>query len=114
MNAVMFWMMKCTPATAAIRIKSIPRSRFDRLLAVNRFLESVIGNEEEWFADDSETLLGTVADGLLFDRWTYVLLGTGGITGFRILKIEFGVSTRDEATSRLLRIMKACAQRRPR
>jgi len=107
-------MMKCTPTTAAVRINAIPRSRFDCLVAGNRVLEPVIGNEVEWFADDSETLLGTVADGLLFVRWTYVLLGMGGITGPRILRIEFGVSTQDEATVRLLRIMKAWAQRRPR
>ncbi|MGD1019626.1 MAG: hypothetical protein ABSA12_09945 [Verrucomicrobiia bacterium] len=98
----------------AIRIDSIPRSRFDGLLAGNLLLERVIGNEVEWFADASENLLGTVADGLLFDRWTYVLLERGGVTGFHVLKIEDGVSTQDEATVRLLRSMKARAQHRPR
>ena len=105
--------MKAEQITGAIRINSVPRSQFDRLLAANRVLEPVIGNEAEWFADDSETLLATVADGLLFVRWTYVLLEKGGITGFHIVRIESGVSTRDEATVRLLRIMKAYAQRRP-
>jgi hypothetical protein len=102
-------MMKAELTAEAIHVDSIPRSRFDRLLAGNRFLEPVIGNEVEWFADTSENLLGTVADGLLFDRWTYVLLAKGGITGFRVLRIEFGLLTRDEATVRLLRIMKSCA-----
>jgi hypothetical protein len=99
--------MKAEPTAEAVRVTSIPRVRFDRLLATNRYLESVIGTEVEWFTDGSEILLGTIAEGLLFDRWTYVLLGKGGITGFRILNIEFGVSTRDEATVRLLRIMRA-------
>ena len=107
-------MMKTTLTTAPIRVTSIPRSRFDGLLAGNLLLERVIGDEVEWFADGSETLLGTVADGLLFDRWTYVLLARGGVTGFHIFRIEFGIPTRDEATVRLLRIMKAFAQRRPR
>ncbi|MGD0057891.1 MAG: hypothetical protein ABSD58_00595 [Verrucomicrobiia bacterium] len=101
--------MKAELTAEAIHVNSIARSRFDRLFAGNCFLEPVIGNEMEWFVDGSENLLGTIADGLLFDRWIYVLLARGGITGFRILRMEFGVSTRDEATVRLLRIMKACA-----
>jgi hypothetical protein len=88
-------------------INSIPGARFDRLLTANVFLEPVIGKEVEWFADDAETTLGTVAEGGLFDQWTYVVLGKGGTDGFRVLRIEFGVLTRDEATVRLLRIMKA-------
>lgn len=107
-------MMKAAPTTAPIGVDSIPRTRFDGLLGGNLLLEGVIGNEVEWFADGSETLLGTVADGQLFDRWTYVLLARGGVIGFHIFRIEFGISTRDEATVRLLRIMKAFAQRRPR
>jgi hypothetical protein len=106
--------MKADQITGAIRVDGIPRSRFGHLFVENRALESVIGNEVEWFADDSETLLGTVANGLLFDRWTYVFLEKRGITGFHIVRIEFGVSAQDEATVRLLRSMKAYAQRRPR
>jgi hypothetical protein len=88
-------------------INRISRSRFDCLLAGNDSLESVIGTEVEYFADDSETMLGTVADGRLFGRWTYVLLGRGGDSGFHVLRIEFGIPTRDEATVRVLRIMAA-------
>lgn len=74
-------------------INSASRSRFDGLLAGNLLPERVIGNEVKWFADDAETILGTVADGLLFDRWTHVLLGGGGIAGVHVLRIEFGLVT---------------------
>jgi hypothetical protein len=93
-----------------VTIKSISRARFDRLVAANAFLEPVIGNEMEWFADGGETTVGTVADGLLFDQWTYVVLGRGGTAGFHVLGIGFGVSTQGEATVRLLRTMKASGQ----
>ena len=92
---------------AAIHISSIPRERFEHLLTTNVFLEPVIGSEVEWFADAAQTTLGTVANGLLFDRWTYVLLGRGGTSVFHVLRIESGVSTRDEATVQLLRVMKS-------
>jgi hypothetical protein len=93
-----------------MKVEAISREEFNRLLPTNRFLELVIGNEVEWFADDLGTTLGTVADGLLFDRWTSVLLERGGTTGFHVLGIEFGVPTRDEATIRLLRTMKVSGQ----
>ena len=95
--------------TAGRRVTSIPRSHFDGLFPANRFLESIIGNEVEWFTDAGEFFLGTVADGLIFDKWTYVLLGRGGLTGFHILSIDFALSTRDEATVRLLRIINTFA-----
>jgi hypothetical protein len=102
-------MTKDDTTGAAVQISSIPRPRFERLLPSNRFLEAVIGDEVEWFADGSENLLGTVAEGLLFDPWTCVLLGSGGIAGFRVLGIKFGLPSRDEAVVQLLRAMRAKA-----
>jgi hypothetical protein len=94
-------------------INTIARSRVQSLVADNPSLERIIGNEVEWFANDAETLIGTIAHDAALDHWTYVLLGKAGTGSYHALAIETGLVSQDEATVRLLRAMKAHEEDQP-
>jgi hypothetical protein len=57
-----------------MRIKAIPRSEFDRLLPQNPAVESLVGEEVEWFSNRSGSLLGAVAKGEGVAGWNYAIL----------------------------------------
>jgi hypothetical protein len=55
-------------------IGAIPRSEFDRLLPQNPAIESLVGEEIEWFSNRSGNLLGAVAKGEGVAGWNYAIL----------------------------------------
>ena len=57
-----------------MRIISIPRSEFDRLLPQHPALESWMGEQLEWFSNRSGNLLGTTARGNGMADWNYAIL----------------------------------------
>ena len=57
-----------------MRVKTIPRSEFDRLLPQNPALESLMVVEVEWFSNSSGNLLGALAKGKGAAGWNYVIL----------------------------------------
>ena len=68
-------------------IKTIPRSRFDRLVLQNFALESLMGEEVEWFSSRSGNLLGTVAKAAGVAGWNYAVLKRDGNGDFRVRKL---------------------------
>jgi len=57
-----------------MNIKTIPRSEFDRLRPLRSALESLMGEQVEWFSNRSGNLLGTVAKGEGVAGWNYAIL----------------------------------------
>jgi hypothetical protein len=57
-----------------MRIRAIPRYQFDRLLPHHFALESLMGEEVEWFSNQSGNMLGAVARGEGVAGWNYVIL----------------------------------------
>jgi len=57
-----------------MRIKTIPRSEFDRLLPQNPALENLMVVEVEWFSNRSGNMLGTIAKGESVAGWNYAIL----------------------------------------
>jgi len=55
-------------------VKPIPREQFNKLLPPHEVLESLTGEEVEWFAANPGGLLGTVAKGKGQAGWNYVIL----------------------------------------
>jgi hypothetical protein len=68
-------------------IKTIPRSEYDRLLAHNPALKSVMVKQVEWFSNKSGSLLGTVAEGESVAGSNYAILTRDKTGDFHIRKV---------------------------
>jgi len=68
-------------------IGAIPRSEFDRLLPQNPAIESLVGEEIEWFSNRSGNLLGAVAKGEGVAGWNYVILERDQKGNFQVRKV---------------------------
>ncbi|MGO9243825.1 MAG: hypothetical protein ACLQDC_03540, partial [Verrucomicrobiia bacterium] len=55
-------------------IKTIPHSEFDRLLPQDFTLEKLVGEEVEWFSNQSGNMVGTIAKGEGGAGWNYAIL----------------------------------------
>jgi hypothetical protein len=58
----------------AMGIRTIPHSEFDRLLPHHFTLESLVGEEVEWFSNQSGNMVGTIAKGEGGAGWNYAIL----------------------------------------
>ena len=70
-----------------MRIKTIPRSEFDRLLPQNPALDNVMVVEVEWFSNRSGTVVGTIAKGKGMAGWNYVVLKRDKQGEFHVRKV---------------------------
>jgi len=58
----------------ALSLKTISSRRFNRFLPAGNRLGTVIGEEVEWFADDPENAIGTIAFNTDARGWNYAIL----------------------------------------
>jgi hypothetical protein len=68
-------------------IKTIPRTEFDRLQPLHAALESLMGEQVEWFSNRSENLLGFVAKGEGVGGWNYAILKRDKEGQFHVRKV---------------------------
>src|ERR1700692_2086765 len=68
-------------------IKTIPRSEFERLQPIHFALESLMGEQVEWFSNRSGSLLGTVAAGKGVASWNYAILKQDRKGDFHVRKV---------------------------
>ena len=85
-----------------MRIKTIPRSEFDRLLPQNPALENLMVVEVEWFSNRSGNMLGTIAKGESVAGWNYAILKRGKKGGFYVHKVMNNCSSSNAARVDLL------------
>ena len=69
-------------------VKRIPREEFNQLLPPHQALESLTGEEVDWFAAKPGGLLGTVAKGKGVDDWNYVILKREKTGDVKVCNVE--------------------------
>jgi hypothetical protein len=55
-------------------ISSISRTEFNRMFAFGSELAPYIGDEVEWYADDTKNVIGVIAEGISGSSWNYTTL----------------------------------------
>ena len=55
-------------------IKNISRAEFNRIFTFDSELAPYIGEEIEWYVDDVESVIGTIARGISDPCWSYTIL----------------------------------------
>src|SRR5476651_1770656 len=72
-------------------VKSISSSKFNRFLPTRNDLRTVIGKEVEWYADDPENSIGTIAFSKKQSGWNYAILRRDWMGDFQVcnLKMNF-------------------------
>ena len=65
-------------------IKSISRTEFNRIFTFDSELAPYIGEEFEWYADDAENVIGTIARGMSDSSWTYTILRRNALGDFLV------------------------------
>jgi len=68
-------------------IKTIPHSKFDRLLPYNPALENLMVEQVEWFSNSSGSVLGTIASGKSLQGWNYAILKRDKKGDFHVRKM---------------------------
>ncbi len=73
-------------------VKSISRWQFNRFLPARNQLRTVIGKEVQWYADDPENSIGTIAFSKEERGWNYAILRRDWMGDFQVcdLKAKFG------------------------
>ncbi len=65
-------------------IKSIGRHEFNQLLPHHLVLESLMGEQVEWFANKAKNLIGTIALTKTGKSWNFVVLRRNKLGNFQI------------------------------
>lgn len=75
-----------------VSVKSISRWQFNRFLPARNQLRTVIGKEVEWYADDPENSIGTIAFSKEERGWNYAILRRDWMGDFQVcdLKAKLG------------------------
>jgi hypothetical protein len=90
-----------------MKIKSISRWEFNRFVPRNFVLESFVGNQVGWWADEARSIIGTIARGTVEPRWRCVMMVQDADGGFRVCDLQWGIESRLAAIVHLFRVMKA-------
>lgn len=65
-------------------VKSISSCKFNRFLPTRNHLRTVIGKEVEWYADDPENSIGTIAFSTEERGWNYAVLSRDWMGDFQV------------------------------
>ena len=65
-------------------VKSISSWKFNRFLPTRNDLRTAIGKEVEWFADDPENSIGTIAFSKKKTGWNYAILRRDWMGDFQV------------------------------
>ena len=85
----------------SVNVKQILRARFEALCYCRTPITPLIFRETEWYADDSERVLGIVLIHLEDQDWAWTVLGRDEKGLFRAIDLGTSVATRDEARASL-------------
>src|SRR2546430_7347683 len=69
---------------AVVIINSISRQVFHQLLSSNTTPEIAAGEPVEWFADRTESIIGTISACERSQGWTYAILRRDTVGNFRV------------------------------
>ena len=88
-------------------ISNISKLKFDQLLPMHGLLETVIGKEVEWFADDGSKTIGTIAGAKADRGWNFAILRRDRMGNFRMCNLRRNLYNLHAATIDFLRSMAA-------
>jgi hypothetical protein len=96
-----------------LAIKGISRWEFRELVSLRLQLDSVVGEQVEWFADDARQMIGTITyrSG---DNWGYAILRRLDRGQFRVSTLKEHLPTVQSATTNLFQAMRAREQPSPK
>jgi hypothetical protein len=86
-------------------ISNIRKLKFDQLLPLHGLLETVLGKEVEWFADEASNTIGTIAGAKADKGWNFAILRRDPTGNFRMCSLRRNLYTLHTATIDLLRSM---------
>lgn len=69
-------------------VKSISSSKFNRFLPTRNNLRTVIGKEVEWYADDPENSIGTIAFSKEQRGWNYAIMKRDWMGDFQVCNLK--------------------------
>ena len=72
----------------AVSVKSISSWKFNRFLPPCNDLRTSIGKETEWYADDPENSIGTIAFSKEERRWNYAILSRDWMGDFQVCNLK--------------------------
>ena len=71
-----------------VAVKNISGSKFNRFLPICNHLRTVIGKEVEWYADDPENSMGTIAFSKKKTGWNYAILSRDWMGDFQVCSLK--------------------------
>jgi hypothetical protein len=71
-----------------VSVKSISRWKFNRFLPTCNHLRTVIGKEVEWYADDPENSIGTIAFSKEKRGWNYAIMRRDWMGDFQVCNLK--------------------------
>jgi hypothetical protein len=80
-------MMRKLSSKAAAPIKRIARWEFNQLLPYHLVLEDLMGRQIGWFANEAESLLGTIALTKVGRSWNFAVLRRNTPGNFKVCDI---------------------------
>jgi hypothetical protein len=71
-----------------VSVKSISSLKFNRFLPTRNHLRTAIGKEVEWYADDPENSIGTIAFSKEERGWNYAILRRDWMGDFQVSNLK--------------------------
>jgi hypothetical protein len=71
-----------------VSVKSISSWKFNRFLPPRNDLRTSIGKETEWYADDPENSIGTIAFSKEERGWNYAILSRDWMGDFQVCNLK--------------------------
>jgi hypothetical protein len=71
-----------------VSVRSISSSKFNRFLPAHNNLRTVIGEEVEWYADDPENSIGTIAFSKEQRGWNYAIMRRDWMGDFQVCDLK--------------------------
>ncbi len=90
-----------------VLVKSISSRKFNRFLPAHNHLRTAIGEEVEWFADDRENSIGTIAFSTEERGWNYAILKRDWMGDFQVGELKANFQNARAARIDFLRAMGA-------
>ncbi len=90
-------------------IKTVSRAHFDALTYSKLPFAALCVEEQEWYSDEPETILGIVTLDLTDNDWGWLILGRDEKGLFRAVHLDVSIASREEARARLHEKMREVA-----
>jgi hypothetical protein len=95
---------------AVVAIKSISRWEFNWFLPEHSFVESMLGEQVAWWADEGGCIIGTITKNVRKPAWSFIVLKRDTDGQLRACNLRTRIRSRLAASTQLLRLMETIQQ----